>query len=142
VFRVPDVADVAPVAQAGEMPVRAGGYLATVGRTHVAVDGDSAATDALGAFGDFLAEDARLRQQVAAGDVAGAEATFRSGEAFHRLTDAIDAAQTADQVTFDAHVAAAVGWTRHVDAVNLLAAVVMALLVSLGLYLRIREYQD
>jgi hypothetical protein len=142
VFRVPDVADVAPVAQAGEMPVRAGGYLATVGRTHVAVQGDNAATDALRAFGDFLAEDTQIRQQVTAGDGAGAEATFRSGQAFHSLTDAIDAAQTADQVTFDAHVAAAVGWTRHVDAVNLLAAIVMAVLVSLGLYLRIREYQD
>jgi hypothetical protein len=142
VFRVQDVADVTSVAQAGEMPVRAGGYLATVGRTHVSVEGDTAATDALLAFGGFLAEDAHLRQQVAAGDVAGAEATFRSGEAFHTLTDAIDAAQAADQATFDAHVGSAVGWTRHLDAVNLLAAVAMALLVSLGLYLRIREYQD
>jgi hypothetical protein len=67
---------------------------------------------------------------------------FRNGQAFHDLTRAIDAAQAADQDTFDAHVAAAVDSTRYLDAVNLLAAIAMALLVSLGLYLRIREYQS
>jgi len=142
VFRVRGTADVTPVAQSGQVPVGAGGYLATVARTHVAVEGDAAAGQALVRFGGFLSEDAHLRELVAAGDGVGAGAMYRSGRAFHDLTGAIDAAQAADQDTFDSHVAAAVASTRHLDAVNLLAAVAMALLVSLGLYLRIREYKD
>lgn len=140
-FRLRDGADLTLVAQAGEVPEGAGGYLATVSRTHVSVEGDNAAESSLVALGEFLDEDRALRALVASGDVAGAEATFRSGSAFGELTDALDKAQAVDQRTFDAHVTAAADATRHVDLVNLVAAVAMAALAVLGLYLRLREYR-
>jgi len=140
-FRVRAGSDLMSTAQAGEVPDGAGGYLATVLRTAVSEDGDEAARDSLVAFGDFLDDDKVLRGLVASGDGAAAEALFRGGRAFAELTDALDHAQAVDQRTFDAHVAAAVAATRHVDVVNLVAAAAMAALAVLGLYVRLREYR-
>jgi hypothetical protein len=140
-FRIQGTQDVASLARAGEIPDGAGGHLATV--ANAAVDGDraAAARRALVAFGDYLADDAELRQLVADDDVGAATARYQSGEAFTELTDAIDDAQAIDQATFDDHAGAAADAAAPVDRVTLAAAAGVLALVLLGLYQRLREYR-
>jgi hypothetical protein len=141
-FRLPDGAQAASTAQAGEVPEGSGGYLATVIDAEVSEGGDRAATEALVAFGAFLVVDADLRELMASGDVTGARAVYEDGEAFDELTSAIDLAQSIDQRTFDDHAQAAQDATRNLGWVNAFAAVVIAALVILGLYQRLREYRS
>jgi hypothetical protein len=145
-FRVQDApggADVASLAQSGEVPDGAGGYLATVANANADVGGEraAAARRAVAAFGGFLADDAELRELVAAGDVSAAIARYEGGEAFTELTDAIDDAQAIDQATFDAHASAAADAAANVDKITIAAAGGVLLLVLLGLYQRLREYR-
>jgi hypothetical protein len=145
-FRVQDApggADVASLAQSGEVPDGAGGYLATVANANADVGGEraAAARRAVAAFGSFLADDAELRELVAAGDLSAATGRYEDGEAFTELSDAIDDAQSIDQATFDAHASAAADAAAHVDKITIAAAGVVLLLVLLGLYQRLREYR-
>jgi hypothetical protein len=140
-FRLGD-ADVTAIAQAGQVPEGAGGYLTTVIDADVSPDGNAAAEKALVALGDFLEEDDRLRALVASGDMTSARARFRTGEAFAALTDALDQTQSIDQRTFDTYAAAAADATKRVDLANLVAAGAIVVLTILGLYQRLREYQQ
>jgi hypothetical protein len=140
-LRIQGTQDVPTLAQAGEVPDGAGGYLATVANADVGGDRAAAARRALVAFGTFLEDDGELRQIVAGGDVAAATARYGSGEAFTELTDAVDDAQAIDQATFDDHAGAAADAAAHVDKITLAAAGGVLVLVLLGLYQRLREYR-
>jgi hypothetical protein len=143
---VPEVAaetDMGP-AQSGTVPEGAGGYLATVAAAETDMGptgtGDDSGRDAVVAYGDFLAEDANLRDLVESDAVRSARGVYDNARTFAVLSDAIDDAQTADQATFDSHASRAAEATAHVDQITLAAAGAVLLLVLAGLYLRLREY--
>jgi hypothetical protein len=143
-FRVQGREDVAALAQSGTVPEGAGGYLATVAAAETDMGptgtGDDSGRDAVVAYGDFLAEDANLRDLVESDAVRSARGVYDNARTFAVLSDAIDDAQTADQATFDSHASRAAEATAHVDQITLAAAGAVLLLVLAGLYLRLREY--
>jgi hypothetical protein len=139
-------ADVAALAQSGSVPEGAGGYLATVASAESGSTADhegahdQSGHDAVVAFGDFLAEDANIRNLVDSDAVRTARGVYDNARTFAVLSAAIDEAQTADQATFDSHASRAAESTAHVDEITLAAAGAALLLVLVGLYLRLREY--
>lgn len=142
-FRVQGTDDVTSLAQSGTVPDGAGGYLATVAAAEG--DGPAAGHDDSGretvvAFGDFLAEDANMRDLVGSDAVRAARGVYENARTYAVLSDAIDDAQTADQATFDAHARQAAEATGRVDEITLAAAGAVLLLALLGFYLRLREY--
>jgi hypothetical protein len=138
--------DIASLAQAGAVPDGAGGYLATVavtdGEASEGADG-AASRQTVVALGDFLVEDARIRDLVDQGDetsMATAQGAYEGSRTYQVLTSAIDAAQGANQSTFDTHASAAVRATAHLGRITSVAVVGVLVLVLIGLYLRLREY--
>jgi hypothetical protein len=141
-FRVEGGAQVAFMAQADQIPAGAGGYLATVIQADVSRDGTAAARQTLVALGKFLEADSSLRTVAASTDTASAQAMFANQREFKQLTDSIDRAQAVDQSTFDVHAKAAADAIKHLDlSSGVIAGVVWALII-LGLYGRLREYED
>jgi hypothetical protein len=147
-LRVQGNDDIATLARSGTVPEGAGGYLATVagagsggsGEPPGAGSAGSAGQDAVVAFGEFLAEDANIRNLVESDAARTARGVYDNARTFTVLSDAIDDAQTADQATFDGHARRAAEATSHVDEMTLAAAGAVLLLALLGLYLRLREY--
>jgi hypothetical protein len=140
-FRVPAPVPRVTAARAGEVPEGSGGYLATVGAADVSPAGDEAATEALVAFAGFLEADEELRASVASGQMSTAQAIYEGREAYGQLVGAIDEAQAIDQRTFDDHAEAAEDATAGLGLLNLVVAGLVAALVLLGLYQRLREYR-
>jgi hypothetical protein len=145
-FRVGDREDIASVAQAGTVPDGAGGYLASValsdGRASDGADG-AASRQTIVALGDFLVEDARIRDLVDEGGetaMATAQGAYEAARTYQVLTSSIDAAQAADRSTFESQASAAVRATSHLGRITSVAVVGVLVLVLLGLYLRLREY--
>jgi hypothetical protein len=139
-FRVQGGADVASVAQSGTVPEGAGGYLATVAAGESAGGHDESGHEAVVAFGDFLAEDANIRNLVDSDAARTARGVYDNARTFTVLSDAIDDAQAVDQATFDAHAGLAAESTSRVDQITLAAAGAVLLLMLVGLYQRLREY--
>jgi hypothetical protein len=148
-FRVQGNDDVGALARSGTVPDGAGGYLATVaaagsgsgsGDAMAGSDHDGSGDEMVVAFGDFLAEDANIRNLVDDDAVRTARGVYDNARTFTVLSDAIDDAQTADQATFDGHANQAAEATGNVDEITLVAAGAVLLLMLLGLYLRLREY--
>jgi hypothetical protein len=142
---------VGALARSGTVPDGAGGYLATVaaagsgsgsgsGDAMAGSDHDGSGDEMVVAFGDFLAEDANIRNLVDDDAVRTARGVYDNARTFTVLSDAIDDAQTADQATFDGHANQAAEATGNVDEITLVAAGAVLLLMLLGLYLRLREY--
>jgi hypothetical protein len=145
-FRVGDREDIASVAQAGTVPDGAGGYLASValsdGQASDGADG-AASRQTIVALGDFLVEDARIRDLVDEGGetaMATAQGAYEAARTYQVLTSSIDAAQAADRSTFESQASAAVRATSHLGRITSVAVVGVLVLVLLGLYLRLREY--
>jgi hypothetical protein len=141
-FRVQGSSPLAATAQADQIPPGAGGYLATVIQADVSADGTAAARQTLVALGNFLTADASLRTLVASNDTASAQAMFQNQQAFNQLTGVIDKAQSVDQLTFDTHARAAADAIKHLDLISGVIAVLVLLLMVVGLYGRLREYED
>jgi hypothetical protein len=143
-FRVQGSDDVMSLAQSGTVPDGAGGYLATVAAAESdappGAGHDDSGQDTVVAFGDFLVEDANMRDLVDSDAVRTARGVYDNARTFTVLSDAIDDAQAADQATFDAHARSAAAATGRVDEITLGAAGAVLLLVLLGFYLRLREY--
>jgi hypothetical protein len=145
-FRVDGRDDIASLAQAGAVPDGAAGYLATVavtdGEASEGADG-AASRQTIVALGDFLVEDARIRDLVDEGDetsMATAQGAYESARTYQVLTSSIDAAQAANQSTFDTHASAALDDIAYLGRITVAVVAGVLGLVLLGLYLRLREY--
>lgn len=141
-FRLHVSDDVAETAQAGHVPEGAGGYLATVIKAGGSEEADDAAREALRAFGDFLAADDRMRDDVVSEDSAATLNDRETSTAFTDLTSAIDEAQAIEQRAFDTQAGAATDATTNLGILNAVAATAVLALVLAGLYLRLREYRS
>jgi uncharacterized iron-regulated membrane protein len=67
---------------------------------------------------------------------------FQNQQAFNQLTGVIDKAQSVDQLTFDTHARAAADAIKHLDLISGVIAVLVLVLMVVGLYGRLREYED
>jgi hypothetical protein len=141
VFRVAD-GDPVTVARSGVIPEDAGGYLARVLAADVSDAGTAAAREAVTAFADLVEENTRITGLVASGDRSAAQATFAEQAAFGRLIHAIDVTQSLDQRTFDLHAHAADEGTDPVNRVDVIGVLVVAALLGIAVFPRLREYRE